>query len=507
MIEMAVPVSVFPEPPLEFRYGQVMHDPHDGLAVFGPYDADSPTQPKSISYGLVGTPRGIDLFQHWARAIQSPIQHPWRNDQDKRLWPMFPGFEAAFNCVHAEVPSRTSILDGDQLDSDAHLRDHNARTARIVDAYLHGIERMDRRDEKIDVAICVVPDIVHRNCRPQSQVSSPQGERVPSKEIKARKAGQMSLLNEFDPDIYQYSLDFRRQIKARSMRYGIPIQIIRESTLALDDASAPLRRGLTTLSDRAWNLGVALYYKSGGKPWRLSTARDGVCYIGIAYRQKDPQGASPTACCAAQLFLDTGDGIVFMGKYGPWYSPKNKVFHQDRNGARELLSGVLRTYQELEGRPLNEIFLHCRSGIDREEFEGFQEACPRGVKLVGIRVRKAKPIFDVRAYRCGKYPVPRGMYWQINERCAYLWASGYKTRLRTYDGWEVPAPLSIDVQHGSADIQQVAKDILGLTKLNYNACKIGESQPVTIKFSDSVGEILVSNPTVTDRKPNFKFYI
>jgi hypothetical protein len=52
-----------------------------------------------------------------------------------------------------------------------------------------------------------------------------------------------------------------------------------------------------------------------------------------------------------------------------------------------------------------------------------------------------------------------------------------------------------------------SRDILGLTKLNYNACKLGDSEPVTIGFSDAVGEILVSNPRVTSPKPNFKFYI
>jgi len=46
-------------------------------------------------------------------------------------------------------------------------------------------------------------------------------------------------------------------------------------------------RGLTPISDRCWNLAVALYYKAGGKPWRLGSAREGVCYVGIAYRRKD----------------------------------------------------------------------------------------------------------------------------------------------------------------------------------------------------------------------------
>jgi hypothetical protein len=49
-------------------------------------------------------------------------------------------------------------------------------------------------------------------------------------------------------------------------------------------------------------------------------------------------------------------------------------------------------------------------------------------------------------------------------------------------------PLRVDVQHGEADIETVCRDILGLTKLNYNACKLADSQPVTVGFSDAVGE-------------------
>ena len=78
---------------------------------------------------------------------------------------------------------------------------------------------------------------------------------------------------------------------------------------------------------------------------------------------------------------------------------------------------------------------------------------------------------------------------------------------RAYDGWETPNPLRIDIQHGEEDIIQVATDILGLTKLNNNSCKYGLANPVTIGFSDAVGEILVSNPKIDETSPKFKFYI
>ena len=72
---------------------------------------------------------------------------------------------------------------------------------------------------------------------------------------------------------------------------------------------------------------------------------------------------------------------------------------------------------------------------------------------------------------------------------------------------ETPVPLSISLQYGEADIVQVATDILGLTKLNYNECRLGDANPVTIGFSNDVGEILVSNPKIKNPDPKFKFYI
>jgi hypothetical protein len=44
-------------------------------------------------------------------------------------------------------------------------------------------------------------------------------------------------------------------------------------------------------------------------------------------------------------------------------------------------------------------------------------------------------------------------------------------------------------------------------KLNFNECKYGDANPVTIGFSDAVGEILESNPKLKDPIPKFKFYI
>lgn len=496
---------IFPEPLLEFRYGQSVAHPRDGLSIFGPFDADLPSRPASISYGLVGTPDGTKAFAKFAGRITAPVLDEGKN-LDRRLWPIFPGFEAAFGTQWPSWSTSKFELDADALQQAVVDKDANKRAGIIVDAYLRGIERIVAREEEVSAIICVVPDIIYLNCRPKSHVSEGTGFSLKSKEKQIRASGQIGLFHAYNPIHYQYSVDFRRQIKARAMEFGKPIQIVRESTLRLHDTSIPGERGLTPLSDRSWNLTLALYYKSGGKPWRLAAARDGVCYIGMAYRRAENDKRKQTACCAAQMFLDDGDGMVFMGEYGPWYSPETHEYHLSKQAAMNLLKRALQSYDELGGKPLREVFLHCRSSIGAEELEGFQAACPSNISLICIRVRKEPP-GGIRVFREGTRPVLRGTCWQTSDRSCYLWASGFSPRLGTYDGWEVPAPLRIDVQHGNADVVQVARDILGLTKLNYNACRLGESQPVTVGFSNAVGEILVSNPRVKDPSRKFKFYI
>ncbi len=498
-------IIVFNELELEFRYTQRMIDPRDGLSLFGPFDTDLPSGSGGLSHIVIGTDTGITNFKRWADAMNRPAIFAPKGNH--RLWPPFPGFETAFCSQWTSEPIKSYQIDGDKLIEISRYSDKYERVFGVVDYYLEQLEKTIKLDENIGVAICVVPEEIWKNCRPESSIPKPISiQRASDNTIKRRRAGQLALIKDYDQEQYELFPDFRRQLKARAMQYGIPLQILRESTLRLTDQNVFGERPLTPLSDRMWNIGTALYYKCGGKPWRLVTARDGVCYIGIAFRRAVTPERGETACCAAQMFLDSGDGIVFLGEYGPWYSSETKQFHLTKSAAHNLLRGVLETYEKLEGKKLKEVFLHSRSDISEIEFSGYQEACPKEVNLVGVRVRTDRRRTP-RLFRMGNMPVLRGTFWKINNKAGLLWGSGFKPRIATYDGWETPVPLRIDVQHGNAPIERVAQDIFGLTKLNYNACHLGESQPVTVKFSDAVGEILISNPTVSDRKPQFKFYI
>jgi hypothetical protein len=510
------------EPLLTFGSEQEAYDPRDGLALFGPCDQRGGL-PNHVA---IGTPRGLELWLTWIEAMNSPASCV--DIARQRPWPPYPGFDVAFGAIWPN-PIKAYSLDSSELELAARKSDRYERAYTVANLYLNPIDQIQRLDAKPALAICIVPDEIYQNCRPKSYVADPSDERKTDQQrrilrsvLDDRRQGQGRLFDESEEfndaprDLEQYGLspDFRRQLKARIMSYELPVQIVRESTLDITEQVRRGDKGTNPLSDRLWNLGTALFYKCGQKPWKTPWAREGVCYVGLAYRRSERDSRS--ACCAAQMFLDSGDGIVFVGEFGPWYSEEKKEFHLKPEAAENLLRGTIETYQKQEGRPLNEIFLHARSGINKEEYKGFLNACPSGVHLVGIRVRKDR--FGPRLFRHddhpeparrGKHPVLRGTFWQRTQRHGLLFTSGFKSRIGTYDGWEIPVPLSITIQHGDCDLLQVARDILGLTKLNYNTCQLGESQPITIKYSDRIGEILLANPEVSREywRHNFKYYI
>lgn len=515
------------EPLLQFGHDQTAEDPHDGLALFGPAEPRSQL-PDNI---VIGTPDGIELWKQWCAALNAPAACV--DAGRHRAWPPFPGYDVAFGAKWPS-PLRSYTVDAIRLSEASRKADKHDRAFSVANLYMASLELLAKLDTRPALAICVVPDEVYENCRPNSSVPlskrSDTAKTSNEKKFLAqassdRKTGQSRMFDDEDEDVAAaldeiddydqargLSPDFRRQLKGRMMTQELPVQIIKESTLRITPQVRNGEKGTNPLSDRLWNFGTAVFYKSGAKPWKTPWARDGVCYVGIAYKLSEDKR---TACCAAQMFLDSGDGVVFVGDFGPWYSAERHEFHLPPEKAKALLLGTIKTYQEQDGRPLKEIFLHARSGIDKEEFEGFLQACPPGVNLVAIRVRQDRG--GLRLYRYdshpnaskrGQHPVQRGVFWQRSDRHGLLFTNGFKPRIATYDGFEVPVPLAITIQHGQGDLLQVAKDILGLTKLNYNSCQLGEGQPITVKYSDRVGEILLANPGLPAEKwkHNFKYY-
>lgn len=57
------------------------------------------------------------------------------------------------------------------------------------------------------------------------------------------------------------------------------------------------------------------------------------------------------------------------------------------------------------------------------------------------------------------------------------------------------------------NIRTVLSHIMGLTKINYNACNYSDGLPVTVRFASKVGDVLtMGSAKDADRQP-LKFYV
>ena len=113
------------------------------------------------------------------------------------------------------------------------------------------------------------------------------------------------------------------------------------------------------------------------------------------------------------MFLDSGDGVVFLGEFGPWYSPDTKQFHLSKDAARNLLAGALKTYQapQREATPHRGVPSRTFHHLVRRICRLLRKPCPSNIKLVGIRVRQDRD--SLRLFRDGGMPVLRGTFLQL----------------------------------------------------------------------------------------------
>lgn len=491
------------EPELTFGHNQNTYDPRDGLTLFGPI---SRTKVSDIKLGIIGTLQGIQRMTNWLHKIQRPVKS-LDNDIAR---PFFPGFEAAFEGSINFNAIQTIEVDPDKISHFLKYTDSHQRVYRLVNLYTEELLRYKKEEETpIQVWFVVIPDEIYTFGRPKSRVPiTDDSIRIGIKDRDSRIQPQLFEVDRELQKAYLFAMHFHNQLKYRLLKDQIITQIIREGTIAykeiLNVKGKPKRDLAKFESAIAWNISNTLYYKVGGTPWKLASVRDGVCYVGLVYKRIETDRDERTACCAAQMFLDSGDGLVFRGNIGPWYNPENRQYHLSKKSAYELIDKALKTFQLKKGGYPKEIFIHAKTYFDDEEWSGFLEACGNKSKIVGIRIRDDR-VFKL--YRDRTYPILRGMMYSFNDKNAFLWTRGFIPRLQTVLGLETPNPLSAEICRGEIDIDTVCGDILALTKLNYNACIFADGKPVTLRFADMIGEVLTAGPSEDIEVLPFKHYI
>lgn len=496
------------EPKLKFAYGQSTEDCRDGLTLFGPYTSTR----GSIRVGVVGTDGQIALYSSFVSQMNKPI---FTKSFGR---PFYPGFKSVFGIEWPVEPSLKLLVKQSDIDEKLSIPNVRERTYQLVSIYLDAIKRcLEDEESAIDIWYVLVPNTVLSLCRPKSSSGKTTFDK---KRIQEFRLGQMSMFPEEDEKLEEYMTmyesdsDFHDQLKARVLasRITSPIQVVLDSTLRFESKQSGEEYKDDMKAHLAWTHASALYYKLGNLPWKLDSVREGVCYVGLVFKRlQETSRRKGYACSAAQMFLDSGDGVVFRGNIGPWMGKNEKTFHLDRESACSLLSIAVKSYKEKNGFYPRELFIHGKASFTDDEWNGFLDAISESkeTNLVGVTIKENDGFKILKNVEDSKsqYGVLRGLSLIVDDKSGYLWTKGFIPKTETSNHLEVAVPLYIEVNRGKAPIDVVMKDVLALTKLNYNACIYGDGIPVTLRFSDKIGDILTAIPNVNWAAKPFKFYI
>ena len=340
-------LEVIPEPDLEFAKDTYIC-PRMGIALFDVYDSQRELRRDKINIGAVGTEKGLEKLRTWLEQCGGFIQG--RSDTlQHNLYPPFPGFQKDFGFKASLVVSNEgfkSLLSEEvaSLIKDSSTREERVRKA--VKLYLRPIEFLARNRRAIDVIICVLPDELY------DALTTAREEKEQEEDITKHE--------DESPDI---EYNFRRALKAESLRLEKPLQIVREQSLT---DKAPQDR-----ATRAWNFCMAIYYKTNQTvPWKLVTDPNEppTCFVGIGFfRSRDRE---TTHTSVAQIFDELGNNVILRG--GQAYRDENdRRPHLKRDQAEFILGRAIDDYVLANETPPARLVIHKTRFIPKRREKGF----------------------------------------------------------------------------------------------------------------------------------------
>ncbi len=508
--------TYLPEPDLIFGNQGEDKDPRTRLKQHGPYFYSTEDAGlESVRIGIIGNKECTEMAQKIIKLIRDPVKNPKPNHW---LFPDYPGMNktSPFRCNLITSPNWNASLsdDYDLNKIEKTMTNMNERIAYGVNLYTDKVEQIKSGDDIPNVIVCTLPKIVEKYCgiseftRGAKKVVLTKLE----KDIMEMKEGGQQFLTQWGVEIpedkkpKEKSYDFRNSLKGKIMKYAIPIQLIKESTmhqiLNYSDLKKIQKENPSAFS---WNFSTALYYKANGKPWRLAKLRQDTCYVGISFFVDKLHPKKEIQISMAQVFTHNGEGLVLRGSEVE-VNEHTKQVYLKKEQATALMKRALTKYIEKSKRNPSKVVIHKSSTFSPEEQEGFNEAIYElgDVQKDFVAIRQIHS--GINFLRLGSFPVLRGTMIDIDKNEFLLYTSGYSPRIRSYAGHRVPNPLRI-IHIGNSSKEEVAKEILGLTKLNWNTTSFSTFSPITIRFAEGVGRILSELKDDKDLQDHYRFFM
>ncbi len=468
-------LTILEEPELEFGGGGRHIDIRFGIRDYGPFDLQSQRSPKEVRIGLIGSGETVEGVTRWIERCVQGI--PQKETKKPNLFPAFPAVTptSSFCCNFATDSSLNRTLTGTAIEELSDSATIAERVEKAADLFVREVEFLAENSNP-NVIMCALPlDLLELLAE--------------ERKSPGRK-------------------DLHHLLKARTMQWRIPIQLILPGTYDASKAKKQKRAGtprpLQDEATRAWNIFSALYYKAGGTPWRLirDSSQLSTCFVGISFYESLDRSRLTTSM--AQVFNELGEGVVVRGGAAS-LSKDDRQPHLSGDDCYRLITDALNRYREVHRTLPARLVIHKSSGFSKEEEEGAKRA-----------IREARiEIFDllhtndseIRLYRDGVYPPMRGTFLQTSSDNGVLYTKGSVPFFETYPGMYVPKPLSLRIAAGDQTPLGHAREVLALTKMNWNSTQFDGGMPLTLTAAHSVGNVLKHCLDNQRIEPRYSFYM
>ena len=464
-------LTVLPEPLLQFGTGTHIC-PRAGIEHMGVYDKVDEHRRTELRVGVVGRGEGVDLLDEWLEKCRDGIDRK----ASSSLQNLFRGFgginiDYGFSTRVINAPQYTRTLKKSALTSALQLDARADRIERAVELFYEQV-RFLSENRSVDVIVCVVPNELFES-------------------LTTKDAGEAEELEH----------NFRRVLKARTMHLGTPLQLVREKTIQITKQVGDQQDPAT----KAWNFATALYYKGNRTiPWRLVEESDKPrsCYIGIGfYKSRDGETVSTSL---AQVFDEFGHGVILRGTPVS-IDKKDRRPYLTEDQAYELLRDALDEYDRAIDQMPARVVLHKSSQFREAECAGFRRALVE--KAIRSRDFVAITGADIRLFGDRNYPPKRGTLLTLSETEGVLYTRGVVDFYKTYPGMYVPSPLRVTAYDQDSSLESLCREILGLTKMNWNNTQLDGRLPITLECARKIGDIMKYIDPNVRPQVSYSFYM